>query len=83
MINRLLGLRIRRLREAGGQTQYELAEQAEVSPKHLGELERGRGIPRLAGAPENLAQDGPLTCRPRMDTLNAGGARQNLWMPFI
>jgi transcriptional regulator with XRE-family HTH domain len=47
MINRLLGVRIRRLREARGQTQYELAEHAEVSPKHLGELERGRGNPSL------------------------------------
>ena len=43
----LLGLRIRRLREARGQTQNELAESAGVSPKHLGELERGRGNPSL------------------------------------
>lgn len=45
--NRLLGLRIRRLREARGQTQHGLAESAGVSPKHLGELERGRGNPSL------------------------------------
>jgi len=42
-----LGLRIRRLREAKGQTQHELAASAGVSPKHLGELERGRGNPSL------------------------------------
>ncbi|MDR0815923.1 MAG: helix-turn-helix domain-containing protein [Desulfovibrio sp.] len=46
-INKLLGLRIRRLREAGGQTQDELAEKAKVSTKHLGEMERGRGNPSL------------------------------------
>ena len=45
--NGLLGLRIRRLREASGQTQHELAANAGVSPKHLGELERGRGNPSL------------------------------------
>jgi len=38
---------IRRLREANGQTQNELAASAGVSPKHLGELERGRGNPSL------------------------------------
>ena len=43
----LLGLRIRRLRVAKGQTQDALAESAGVSPKHLGELERGRGNPSL------------------------------------
>lgn len=43
----LLGLRIRRLRQAKGQTQDELAENADVSQKHLGELERGRGNPSL------------------------------------
>ena len=43
----LLGLRIRRLRDAKGHTQSELAEIAGVSPKHLGELERGRGNPSL------------------------------------
>ena len=45
--NGLLGLRIRRLRVAKGHTQNELAEIAGVSPKHLGELERGRGNPSL------------------------------------
>ena len=45
--NRLFGLRIRRLREALGLTQHELAINADVSPKHLGELERGRGNPSL------------------------------------
>jgi transcriptional regulator with XRE-family HTH domain len=42
-----LGLRIRRLRELRGQTQQELAAIAGVSPKHLGELERGNGNPSL------------------------------------
>jgi len=45
--NRLLGLKIRKLREAKGQTQNALAASADVSPKHLGELERGRGNPSL------------------------------------
>lgn len=45
--NKALALRIRRLREALGQTQNELAANAGVSPKHLGELERGRGNPSL------------------------------------
>ena len=44
---RLIGLRIRRLREARGQTQHALAVKAGVSLKHLGELERGRGNPSL------------------------------------
>ena len=45
--NGLLGLKIRRLREAKGQTQHALAASAGVSAKHLGELERGRGNPSL------------------------------------
>ena len=45
--NRLLGQRIRRLREAKGQTQNELAASMGVSTKHFGELERGRGNPSL------------------------------------
>ncbi|WP_408606695.1 helix-turn-helix domain-containing protein [Candidatus Desulfovibrio trichonymphae] len=40
-------MRIRRLREVGGQMQDELAEKAKVSTKHLGEMERGRGKPSL------------------------------------
>ena len=43
----LLGQRIRRLRDAKGLTQSELAACAGLSPKHLGELERGRGNPSL------------------------------------
>jgi transcriptional regulator with XRE-family HTH domain len=42
-----LGLRIRRIRELQGWTQSELAAKADVSHKHLGELERGRGNPSL------------------------------------
>jgi len=45
--SRLIGLRIKRLREAQGQTQNDLAANADVSLKHLGELERGRGNPSL------------------------------------
>ena len=44
---KLLGLRIRRVRELKGWTQSELAVNADVSHKHLGELERGRGNPSL------------------------------------
>jgi transcriptional regulator with XRE-family HTH domain len=43
-----LGRRIRRLREDVGLTLAQLAEKAELSPKHLGELERGRGNPSLS-----------------------------------
>jgi transcriptional regulator with XRE-family HTH domain len=46
--NTLLGAKIRSLREARGLTQNELAEHAEVSVKHLGEVERGRGNPSLS-----------------------------------
>lgn len=45
--NSLLGVRVRRLRDAKGQTQNELAANAGVSLKHLGEIERGRGNPSL------------------------------------
>ena len=42
-----LGKRIRTLRLDRNLTQEQLAEQAGVSLKHLGELERGRGNPTL------------------------------------
>ena len=44
---KLIGLRIKRLREAQGWTQNDLAASANISLKHLGELERGRGNPSL------------------------------------
>ena len=50
-----LGRRIRKLRRKAGLTQAKLAEKAELSPKHLGELERGRGNPSLSSL-ENLAR---------------------------
>jgi transcriptional regulator with XRE-family HTH domain len=46
-VSRTLGLKIRKLREASGKTQHELAENAGLSTKHLGEVERGRGNPSL------------------------------------
>ena len=45
--NKQLGLRIKRLREARGQTQNDLAAESGISLKHLGEMERGRGNPSL------------------------------------
>jgi transcriptional regulator with XRE-family HTH domain len=50
-IKTALGNRIREIRTANGMTQAQLSEKADLSLKHLGELERGRGNPTL----ENLA----------------------------
>ena len=49
-----LGKRIRNLRRKAGLTLAQLAEKAALSPKHLRELERGRGNPRLSSI-ESLA----------------------------
>ncbi|MCK8600146.1 helix-turn-helix domain-containing protein [Desulfoferrobacter suflitae] len=49
------GKRIRKLREQLGLTQTQLAEKANLSVKHLGEFERGRGNPTFATI-ENLAE---------------------------
>ncbi|MDL2226998.1 helix-turn-helix domain-containing protein [Deltaproteobacteria bacterium OttesenSCG-928-M10] len=46
-INKMLGIRIRKLRTERKLTQEELAEQADISMKYLGEIERGRGNPTL------------------------------------
>jgi len=43
-----LGKRIQHLRQKSGVTQEQLAEKADLSLKHLGELERGRGNPTLS-----------------------------------
>ena len=50
-----LGTKVRKLRQALGLTQEELAEKAGLSPKHLGELERGRANPTLSNL-EALAE---------------------------
>jgi transcriptional regulator with XRE-family HTH domain len=50
-----LGKHIRRLRRNAGLTQEHLAEKAELSLKHLGELERGKGNPTLSSL-ENLSR---------------------------
>lgn len=42
-----LGRKLRALRNAFGMTQEQLAEGADISLKHLGEIERGRGNPTL------------------------------------
>jgi transcriptional regulator with XRE-family HTH domain len=47
IICNLLGLRIKRLREANGKTQFDLATISNMSLKNIGELERGRGNPSL------------------------------------
>lgn len=44
---RQLGHKTRSLRKALGMTQEQLAEGADISLKHLGEIERGRGNPTL------------------------------------
>ena len=49
-----LGKRIQKLRQKVGLTQEQLAEKAEISPKNIGEFERGRGNPTLSSL-ENLA----------------------------
>ena len=49
-----LGKRIRWLRTKVGLTQEQLAERAELSMKHLGEIERGKGNPTLSSL-ENIA----------------------------
>lgn len=46
-IHEILGKRIQSLRKRAGLTQLELAEKANLSLKHLGEIERGRGNPTL------------------------------------
>ena len=42
-----LGRKLRALRHSFGLTQEQLAEEADISLKHLGEIERGRGNPTL------------------------------------
>lgn len=51
---RILGRRIKRLRERYNVTQEQLAESAEISPKGLSDLERGKGNPTLSSL-EGLA----------------------------
>lgn len=46
-IQKLLGKKIQSRRKKLGLTQIMLAEQASLSLKHLGEVERGRGNPTL------------------------------------
>lgn len=46
-IHEILGKRIQSLRKKAGLTQLQLAEMANLSLKHLGEIERGRGNPTL------------------------------------
>jgi len=53
-LNKILGMRIKNLRSDKSLTQAELSEMADVSLKHLGEIERGRGNPTLKNL-ESLA----------------------------
>jgi len=46
-IHEILGKRIQSFRKKKGLTQLQLAEMANLSLKHLGEIERGRGNPTL------------------------------------
>lgn len=68
-----LGTKVRRLRQSLGLTQEELAEKAGLSPKHLGELERGRGNPTLSNL-EALAEALTISL---VDLFDLEGARLN------
>lgn len=46
-IHEILGKKIQSFRKKRGLTQLQLAEMANLSLKHLGEIERGRGNPTL------------------------------------
>uniref|UniRef100_I2PZ27 Putative transcriptional regulator n=1 Tax=Desulfovibrio sp. U5L TaxID=596152 RepID=I2PZ27_9BACT len=46
-LHEILGKRIQSFRKKKGLTQLQLAEMANLSLKHLGEIERGRGNPTL------------------------------------
>jgi transcriptional regulator with XRE-family HTH domain len=46
-VQKILGRRIQSLRKRYRLTQLQLAEKANLSLKHLGEIERGRGNPTL------------------------------------
>ncbi|MFU2207728.1 helix-turn-helix domain-containing protein [Solidesulfovibrio sp. C21] len=54
-IHKILGKRIQSFRRKAGLTQLQLAEIADLSLKHLGEIERGRGNPTLESL-DNLSQ---------------------------
>lgn len=47
MLRKQVGQRIRQLRRSLGLTQQQLAARAGITPKLLGELERGKGNPTL------------------------------------
>ena len=53
-IHEILGKRIQVLRKKAGLTQLQIAEMANLSLKHLGEIVRGRGNPTLESL-HNLA----------------------------
>lgn len=65
----LLGRRIKRLRERFNVTQEQLAEGAEISPKGLGDLERGKGNPTLSSL-EGLANALGITLSELLDFEN-------------
>ena len=54
-IQKLFGIRVQALRKGLKLTQFQLAEMADLSLKHLGEIERGRGNPTLETL-QSLAQ---------------------------
>lgn len=61
-IHEILGKRIQSLRKKAGMTQLQLAEVANLSLKHLGEIERGRGNPTLDSLQNlSVALNIPLT----------------------
>ena len=44
---KIVGANIRRLREAKGLTQEQLAGEADIAMRHLGRIERGEGNPTV------------------------------------
>ena len=45
---RIVGANVRRLRKERGLTQETLADEADLTPRHLGRIERGEGNPTVA-----------------------------------
>lgn len=68
-----LGRKIRILRDALGMTQEKLAEEVNISLKHLGEIERGRGNPTLTTI-VSLAAALHVTASELMAAVEGGGA---------
>jgi transcriptional regulator with XRE-family HTH domain len=65
-LHEILGKRIQSFRKSQGLTQLQLAEMANLSLKHLGEIERGRGNPTLESL-HNLCKSLGITLKNLFD----------------